>query len=105
MEVVRATYEFAARHPEVLQYAPCYCGCQTVGHGGNEDCFIAARHDDGSVEWDDHAMGCAVCIDVARDAMQMTASGASVADIRGALDRKYLAQIGTSTSTPMPPSQ
>jgi hypothetical protein len=24
--VVQQVYEFAARHPEVLQYVPCYCG-------------------------------------------------------------------------------
>src|SRR5215831_2352479 len=26
IEQVRPIYAFAARHPEVLQYAPCYCG-------------------------------------------------------------------------------
>jgi len=27
-----AMYAFAARHPEVMQYAPCYCGCERSGH-------------------------------------------------------------------------
>src|ERR1043165_7822378 len=27
MDVVRATYDFAAQHPEILKYVPCYCGC------------------------------------------------------------------------------
>ena len=26
--VVRTVYEFAARHPEVLHYVPCFCGCE-----------------------------------------------------------------------------
>src|SRR5678816_4174490 len=27
MDVVRATYDFAAYHPEILHYIPCFCGC------------------------------------------------------------------------------
>src|SRR5215510_10826405 len=27
MDVVKATYDFAAQHPEILKYVPCYCGC------------------------------------------------------------------------------
>src|SRR5688572_9379002 len=26
MDVVRATCDFAAQHPEILSYVPCYCG-------------------------------------------------------------------------------
>lgn len=54
-EVVRATYRFAAEHPEVLSYVPCYCGCERSGHRGSEDCFVAARNDKGDVtEWEPH---------------------------------------------------
>ena len=31
MAEVQQVYEFAARHPEVLQYMPCYCGCERLG--------------------------------------------------------------------------
>src|SRR4051812_22452377 len=41
-EVIRAAYQFAADHPEVLSYVPCFCGCQRNGHRGNEDCFVRA---------------------------------------------------------------
>ena len=27
-EVVTAAYQFAAEHPEVLSYVPCFCGCE-----------------------------------------------------------------------------
>ena len=27
IDIVRATYDFAAQHPEVLRFVPCYCGC------------------------------------------------------------------------------
>src|SRR6266851_5459008 len=42
-EVVAAAYKFAAEHPEVLSYVPCFCGCEHSGHRGNEDCFVKAR--------------------------------------------------------------
>ena len=103
-DVIRAAYEFAARNPDILEYVPCFCGCQTAGHQGNADCFVAERNADGSVRrWDTHGMSCTVCIDVARDSMQMYASGASVRDIRSAIDSKY-AQYQTKTPTPAPPT-
>src|SRR5947208_9392706 len=43
MEIVRAVYIFAAKHPEVLSKMPCFCGCQNRGHKHNDDCFVAAR--------------------------------------------------------------
>src|SRR6267378_1239866 len=56
-EVVRAAYKFAAEHPEVLSYQPCYCGCERSGHRGNEDCFVTARDNNGDVtEWEPHGM-------------------------------------------------
>src|SRR5215471_18863849 len=35
LAVMRATYEFAARHPEVMKYVPCFCGCGRMGHKDN----------------------------------------------------------------------
>src|SRR5687768_3125545 len=76
MDVVRATYDFAAQHPEILSYVPCYCGCGSQGHKANESCFVAGRDPRGNVtEWDTHGFGCTICIDVAREAMQMYSSG------------------------------
>jgi Protein of unknown function with PCYCGC motif len=49
---VRAMYAFAARHPEVLQYAPCYCGCEHIGHKSVLDCFIKGRDASGGPQWD-----------------------------------------------------
>jgi hypothetical protein len=49
---VRAMYAFAARHPEVLQYAPCYCGCEKLGHKSVLDCFIKGRDSNGGPQWD-----------------------------------------------------
>ncbi len=42
-EIVEA-YVFAAKHPEVLSYMPCYCGCERESppHDSNYDCFVDA---------------------------------------------------------------
>lgn len=107
-DVVRAAYVFAAEHPEILSYVPCFCGCERSGHKGNEDCFVARRNDAGDVvEWEPHGLDCAVCLDVARDAQQMYSSGASVRDIRSAIEKKWAsaAAHGTHTPTPLPPQK
>ena len=104
-DVVRAAYVFAAEHPEVLSYVPCFCGCERGGHKGNDDCFVAARDANGDVtEWEPHGLDCAVCLDVATEARQMFTSGASVRDIRSAVEKKWAGFHGGHTPTPQPPA-
>lgn len=56
-DVAAAVYRFAAEHPEVLGYVPCYCGCERSGHRGNDDCFVSARAANGDVlDWEPHGM-------------------------------------------------
>ena len=107
MDVVRATYDFAAQHPEILNYVPCYCGCGSQGHKANESCFVARRDPRGNVlEWDTHGFGCTICIDVAREAMQMYSSGADVHSIRAAIERKWTpGNAAGKTPTPLPPAK
>ena len=105
-QVIAEAYEFAGRNPDVLEFVPCFCGCETAGHRANAHCFVQSRNEDGSVAaWEPHGMGCAVCIDVARDSMQLRASGASVGDVRDAVESKYAARFPRMTPTPSPPSQ
>jgi hypothetical protein len=103
--VLRQVYEFAARHPEVLQYVPCYCGCENVGHKANHDCFVKSRAADGRVtQWDSHGMGCAVCVGVGRRAMALFNQGMSVPQIRQAIDREFGSHYPSHTPTPIPKS-
>ena len=103
-EVVAAAYQFAAEHPEILSYVPCFCGCERAGHTGNSDCFVKSRAANGDViDWDEHGVECAVCIDVANRSRQMYSSGASVGDIRAAIDREFGPLSSTHTPTPHPP--
>jgi hypothetical protein len=104
MPVVQQVYEFAARHPEVLNYIPCYCGCERVGHKANHDCFVKARAANGRItEWDAHGMGCAVCLDVGRKAMTMFNQGLAVSAIRAAIEKEYSGHFPSHTPTPQPP--
>ena len=103
MDIVRATYDFAAQHPEILKYVPCYCGCGEQGHKANESCFVARRDAKGNVlEWDTHGFGCTICVDVAREAMQLYASGADVVSIRAAIERKWTPGNAGGTRRPRP---
>ena len=104
-EVVTAAFMFAAEHPEITSYVPCFCGCQQGGHKGNHDCFVRSRAANGDViEWEEHGVECAVCIDVATRSRQLLASGASVNDIRASIEREFLPNAQTMTPTPKPPA-
>jgi hypothetical protein len=104
-DVVTADFHFAAEHPEVLSYIPCFCGCQQGGHRGNHDCFVKSRAANGDVlEWEPHGVECAVCLDVATRSRQMHASGASVTEIRAAIEKEFSPNFTTMTPTPKPPS-
>jgi len=50
-------YRFAVAHPEVLQYMPCYCGCGSIGHTSNKDCYIREVRPGGAVVLDPHGFG------------------------------------------------
>lgn len=100
--VTKVAYEFAARHPEVMNYIPCFCGCERGGHKGNHDCFVAGRNSNGEVtDWDVHGIGCQICIDVAYEASRRFALGESVVQIRTAIDEMY-ADMPNRTPTPKP---
>lgn len=44
-------YVFAAKNPDVLEYIPCYCGCEdeTPPHVSAYDCFVDAIDRSGPV--------------------------------------------------------
>src|SRR4051812_39377513 len=66
MDILKDAHIFAADHPEVASYVPCYCGCGNMGHKNNADCFVEARDKEGRVtSWVPHGAACAVCIDIA----------------------------------------
>jgi hypothetical protein len=105
MDVLKDAHIFAADHPEVASYIPCYCGCGSMGHKNNADCFVESRDKQGRVAtWVPHGAACAVCIDIAVESMRMRNSGASVAAIRKQIQGEYRPHFPTTeTPTPAPP--
>ena len=54
---VREAYRFAIANRELLAAFPCYCGCGSMGHRSNLDCYIKGVRADGSLEFEHHAFG------------------------------------------------
>ena len=52
IQLIRAAYAFAFRRPDVVEYLPCYCGCERRGHGSLHMCFVKGRTTTGDPEWD-----------------------------------------------------
>jgi hypothetical protein len=105
-EVIQAVYRYAAEHPEVLRYVPCFCGCNEMGHRSSEDCFVKRRSNNGTVtEWNEHGIACAMCIAVAERAKTMCDAGASLTDVRADIEKRYGHITGLRTETPLPPKK
>ena len=90
-QVVQAAYQFAAANPEVLSQLPCYCGCGGMGHTSNYSCYVSGENPDGSLIYDNHALGCSICVDITQDAMRMLDEGTPLTEIRSYFDQTYSA--------------
>ncbi|BCY16609.1 MAG: hypothetical protein HPY59_14735 [Anaerolineae bacterium] len=98
---VQEAYQFAVANPDALQNVPCYCGCGAAGHTSNYSCYVKEVKSSGEVVFDQHALGCSICVDIAQDVMKMTRDGKTPKEIRAAIDQTY-SQYGPSN---MPPAQ
>jgi len=92
---VQQAYQFAAANPDVMKGIPCYCGCGAMGHASNYACYVKDVAADGKVEFDSHALGCSICVDITLDTMRLLKEGKSVPDIKVYVDKTY-AQYGPS---------
>jgi hypothetical protein len=87
--VVRQAYAYAHDHPDVLKALPCYCGCGTIGHTSNYDCYIAGIDDSGELVYDGHALACSICVDITLDARRLLDQGLSLEEVRAQIDVRY----------------
>ena len=94
-KVVQEAYQFAAANQDVLEKLPCYCGCGGMGHTSNYACYVAEENADGSLNYDGHALGCSICVDITRDAMRMLDDGKTIDEIYTYVDFTY-SQFGPS---------
>lgn len=86
---VQTAYQFAARNPDIMKDIPCYCGCGNIGHTSNYDCYVSNVDDEGNITFDNHALGCSICVDITQDVMRMLQDGKSPQDARAYIDATY----------------
>ncbi len=93
--VVQQSYQFAAANPDVMKAIPCYCGCGSLGHTSNYSCYVSGVDSQGKISFDNHALGCSLCVDITQDTMRLLKEGKSVPDIKSYVDATY-SKYGTS---------
>ncbi len=81
---VQQAYQFASANADVMKNIPCYCGCGSIGHTSNYSCYV---NRDGS--FDNHALGCSLCVDITQDAMRLFQEGKTVSQIKAYVDTTY----------------
>jgi hypothetical protein len=86
---VQQAYQFAVANPEVLKHIPCYCGCGAMDHTSNYSCYVAGTGADGEVVYDNHALGCSICVDISQDTMRLLDQGKGVSEIFTYVDNSY----------------
>lgn len=91
---VQDAYRFNVANPELMKQIPCYCGCGSMGHTSNYDCYVKSVDGD-KITFDQHALGCGICVDITKDAMRLSAEGKTAAEIKAYIDQTY-SQYGPS---------
>jgi hypothetical protein len=86
---VQQAYQFAVANPEPLKQIPCYCGCGSMGHTSNYSCYVTDVDPQGKVTFDEHALGCSICVDITQDVMRLLQQKKSVQEIRTYIDNTY----------------
>jgi hypothetical protein len=86
---VQAAYQFAAANPDIMKNIPCYCGCGNVGHTSNYSCYVSQVDDKGKFTFENHALGCSICVDITQDVMRLLKDGKSPQDARAYVDATY----------------
>jgi hypothetical protein len=92
---VQEAYQFNTANPDIMDDIPCYCGCGDIGHTSNYDCYVSSVDDKGTITYDNHALGCSICVDITQDVMRMLRDGKSPQDARTYIDATY-SKYGTS---------
>lgn len=86
---VQEAYQFNTANPDIMQDIPCYCGCGDIGHTSNYDCYVSNIDDKNNITFDNHALGCSICVDITQDVMRMLRDGKSPQDARVYIDATY----------------
>jgi hypothetical protein len=86
---VQEAYQFNVANPEIMKNIPCYCGCGAIGHTSNYACYVSHVDENGNIMFDNHALGCSICVDITQDVMRMLREGKSPQEARTYIDATY----------------
>ena len=86
---VQEAYQFNVANPEIMKEIPCYCGCGNIGHASNYDCYVSDVDKAGNISFDNHALGCSICVDITQDVMRMLKDGKNPQEARASIDATY----------------
>ena len=87
--IVQEAYQFNVANPDVMTNIPCYCGCGNIGHTSNYACYVSQVDEKGEITFDNHALGCSICVDITQDVMRMLKDGKSPEEARAYIDATY----------------
>ena len=87
--IVQEAYQFSVANPDVMKNIPCYCGCGNIGHTSNYACYVSQVDENGQITFDNHALGCSICVDITQDVMRMLKDGKSPEEARTYIDATY----------------
>ena len=94
-------YAFAIEHPRIVEWMPCYCGCEAMDHGSNLDCYFKRGQPGDRAVFDEHASFCDICVDITLKTKQLDAEGKSLREIRQIIDQTFGGSApGTLTAQP-----
>ncbi|WP_236630028.1 PCYCGC domain-containing protein [Exiguobacterium sp. KRL4] len=98
---IQTIYLSVAKHQDLLEKMPCYCGCgESAGHTSNYDCFIADQTESGQTTWTTHGITCGTCLDIAAQSIVAYQQGTPIKQIRDDIDTTYAKTGATPTPTP-----
>ena len=86
---VQEAYQFNVANPDIMKDIPCYCGCGNIGHTSNYNCYVSNVDDAGKLTFDNHALGCSICVDITQDVMRILRDGKSPQEARAYIDATY----------------
>lgn len=89
---VQQSYQFNVANPDVMEQLPCYCGCGAMGHTSNYACYVSGIESDGTINYDSHALGCSICVDITQDTMSGVQTAAMPVGKKHYADQKTYAQ-------------
>ena len=95
---VQQAYRFAAANPDVMKQIPCYCGCDSLGHKSNYDCYVSEVNENGWITFETHGLACSTCVDITSDVMRMLRQGKSPQEARAYVEETY----GKFAPSPIP---